>query len=64
MNAPDTCPACLADLTGALIPEADRAHFGNATHFTRTIAVYDRKSDRTIAWQCPLCAHQWERSDG
>ena len=44
----------------AEIPEAQRESYG-ATHFLRAIAIYSREQDRTVAWRCPDCGHEWER---
>ena len=57
---PETCPHCHADLTGEPIPENIRASYG-ATHYTRTIAIYPRERDRTVAWRCPDCGKEWKR---
>lgn len=59
----DTCPLCHADLTGEPIPEASREHYGQHTHFSRRISIYDRSRDRTVAWQCPDCGGTWERME-
>lgn len=61
---PKRCPACNADFTGEPIPEESRHHYGDATHFSRVIGVYDYDLDRTVAWECPDCQHQWPRNRG
>jgi rubrerythrin len=71
------CPNCNADLDGGSIwetffqltgseEEADRkAEMYGANRekgrWGRTIALYDRDKDRTVAWKCPDCEHTWER---
>lgn len=71
------CPNCNADLDGGSIwetffqltgseEEADRkAEMYGANRekgkWGRTIALYDRDKDRTVAWKCPDCGHAWER---
>ena len=35
--------------------------YGDATHGSRRIGIYDRGRDRTVAWRCPDCGHQWDR---
>ncbi len=71
------CPNCNADLDGDSIwetffqltgneEEADRkAEMYGANRekgrWGRTIALYDRDKDRTVAWKCPDCEHTWER---
>lgn len=30
--------------------------------FKREIAIYDRDRDRTVAYRCPDCGHEWNRS--
>jgi len=61
MTTPNKCPACNANLQGEPIPEKSREHFGNATHFSRVIGIYDTRRDRTTDWQCPDCGHRWAR---
>jgi rubrerythrin len=72
------CPNCNADLDGGSIwetfyqltgseEEADRkAEMYGANRekgrWGRTIALYDRDKDRTVAWKCPDCGHIWERT--
>lgn len=58
---PTDCPLCEVDLRGAEIPETDRELFGNATHFSQVIGVYDTGRDRTVAWRCPQCSGEWDR---
>lgn len=69
------CPACKADLNGELIWETLRHRLGDmeatrvAQSFygaTRTegrwgrqIAIYDQERDRTVAYRCPDCNHEW-----
>jgi PHP family Zn ribbon phosphoesterase len=53
----DSCHACGANLRGEPIPETHREHYGNATHFSRLIALYDQGRDRTVAYQCPDCGN-------
>jgi rubrerythrin len=78
MNEHGHCPNCNADLDGGSIwetffqltgseEEADRkAEMYGATRekgrWGRTIALYDRDKDRTVAWKCPDCEHTWERT--
>jgi len=70
-----TCPACGADLNGGSIfdfffgqtgsrEEAVRlALMHGATEFNgqwgRQIAIYSRYQDRTVAYRCPDCEHEW-----
>lgn len=61
-DEPARCPKCDADLRGELIPEALRAeYYGGKTHYLRAIGIYDRGRDRTVAWRCPDCGHEWRR---
>jgi len=55
------CPKCKASLRGKRIPEKHREAYGNATHFSRVIGLYDRNLDRTTHWKCPDCGHVWLR---
>lgn len=56
----DRCPKCDADLQGDPIPEKSQ-HLYGATHFSRKMALYDQGRDRTIAFKCPDCLHEWGR---
>lgn len=60
-NKIDECPKCKADLTGVPIPEEHKQYFGDATHFSRRISIYDLKRDRTTKYKCPDCGHEWSR---
>ena len=71
------CPNCATDLNGGLIWQtlkdrgesdagADRiAAMYGATRtngqWGRQIAIYSRELDRTVAYQCPDCTHEWPR---
>ena len=57
------CPNCKSDQRGKLIPEEyiKNGMYGDATHYYRTIGVYDIKKDRTVSWKCPDCGYEWER---
>jgi DNA-directed RNA polymerase subunit RPC12/RpoP len=56
----DPCPHCGASLQGAPIPADEQESYG-ATHFSRKIGIYSREVDRTVAWRCPDCSHEWAR---
>ena len=56
----ELCPSCGVQFQGDPIPEKDQESFG-ATHFSRKIGVYSRERDRTVAWRCPDCGHEWSR---
>jgi len=74
----DFCPNCGVGLQGGLIFDVGMRKYGNrkdaleyaecygATEtegwFKREIAVYDRAKDRTVAYRCPDCGHEWNRS--
>ena len=58
---PRYCPKCKADLRGKRILKKDRDLFAGDGYFYRTIAIYDRGLDRTVAWKCPDCGNEWER---
>lgn len=56
------CPHCNTSLQGDPIPEQDRQHFGNATHFERQIGVEVRGVyDGVLYWRCPDCGGRWHR---
>lgn len=73
----DNCPNCNVSLKGGLIwdtffkqyedeAEADRiAEMYGATrttgHWGRKIGLYCMDRDRTVAWKCPDCDHEWGR---
>jgi hypothetical protein len=50
-NSPLNCPSCNADLR-------DHEH---GPPGKREIAIYDRMLDRTVAFRCPDCGHEWSR---
>lgn len=69
------CPSCKSDLTGDLIYDTFFEKYGDeqkaletaamygATKtegcWGREIAIYDIGKDRTVAYSCPDCGHQW-----
>lgn len=71
------CPNCKANLEGDLIFDTFLAKYGNekkalevaamygATktegRWGREIGIYDMGKDRTVAYECPVCKHQWGR---
>ena len=44
------CPHCNADLRNP-----------NGPPFKREIGIYDRMTDRTVAYRCPDCSKEWKR---
>lgn len=50
-NSPLNCPNCNADLR-------DHEH---GPPGKRELAIYDRELDRTVAFRCPDCGHEWSR---
>ena len=63
MPRPDICPLCGSDLTGEPIQQEyiDKGWYGDLTHYSRMIAVYDIALDRTVEYQCPDCGGRWPR---
>ncbi len=60
---PLKCPQCGASWIDSPIPEKDREHFGNATHFKREIGVeIQGKYDGADHWLCPDCGATFDRS--
>lgn len=56
MTTPFRCPKCDADLDGGPMPGvSDNGH----PRYTRAISIYSREKDRTVAWRCPDCKHEW-----
>ena len=58
-GVPVECPSCKADLDGGSIPEAHHKYYSPPYRWRRTIAIYDYEKDRTVAWGCPDCEHEW-----
>ena len=58
----DRCPLCGADLDGGPIPERDRENYAPPYRWSRRIGIYSIETDRTVAWMCPDCKGQWERT--
>jgi hypothetical protein len=73
MNEHGYCPACNADLDGESIYLSfiqkgyfvEKAQALAAMYETskwgRHIALYDRRKDRTVAYQCPDCKHIYRK---
>ena len=71
------CPNCNTDLDGGLIFETFMAKYNDRAkalevaemygatetngQWGREIALYDINKDRTTAYRCPDCNHEWER---
>lgn len=55
------CPKCHADFDGGPIPEEHRQYYSPPYRWSRRIAIYDQSKDRTVAWKCPDCGHEWKR---
>lgn len=53
------CPACNAAFDGGPIPAAIREHYSPPFRWSRRIAIYCRDRDRTVAYRCPDCQHEW-----
>ena len=60
------CPNCGADLRSTPIPAVSLhlyggnpicADCGQPHHYSKLIAVYDVRRDRTDHWRCPDCGH-------
>ena len=55
------CPKCNADFDGGEIPENIREYYSPPYRWSRKIGIYDYGKDRTVAWKCPDCGHEWGR---
>ena len=71
------CPNCKTDLAGELVYETFLAKYGDEKKALKTaamygatktegrwgrqIGLYDRELDRTRAYRCPDCGHEWAR---
>lgn len=71
------CPNCNSNLEGDLIYNTFLEKYGDEVkaletaamygatktdgHWGREMAIYDRGKDRTVAYACPDCKHQWAR---
>lgn len=69
------CPNCESNLEGDLIFDTFMKQYGDeekalatagmygATktegRWKRQIGIYDMDRDRTVAWRCPDCGHEW-----
>ncbi len=72
------CPNCKVDLDGGSIWEHFFKEKGSEEEATRIaamygatkekgqwgreIGIYSMETDRTVAWKCPDCGHEWERN--
>lgn len=61
---PLACPACGVSWVGEKIPLESRHHYGGATHFRRSIGLYDVHLDMTVAIACPDCRAMFDRWTG
>lgn len=59
----DHCPHCSSCLKGHPIPEPyhTAGWYGDKTHYSRRISIYDRETDRTVSYKCPDCNASWAR---
>jgi hypothetical protein len=71
------CPSCKESLEGGLIYEHFLAEYKNEDKALMTArlygatktegrwglatGIYSMEEDRTVAWRCPFCQHQWGR---
>lgn len=65
----EACPKCGTSWIGAVIPEADRPHFGNQTHFKRgpigvEYGIGPERYDGISEYTCPDCKTRWGRWTG
>ncbi|MED1643042.1 hypothetical protein P4U99_07545 [Brevibacillus agri] len=54
------CPYCGISLQGEPIPIERRPSYGNFTHFSRKIGIYNDTFDRTDRWLCRDCGGEWD----
>jgi hypothetical protein len=64
MSDPTSCPNCLVSFQGDPIPQEyiDAGYYGDKTHWSTVIGIYDMTEDCTVAWRCPFCQHEWKRN--
>jgi len=71
------CPNCGTNLDGGSIYEHFLKEYGDEKkaletaamygadkekgQWGRQLAIYDRDLDRTVAYRCPDCKHEWKR---
>lgn len=48
-------------MQGEPIPIESRPYYGNFTHFSRKIGIYNDATDRTDHWLCRDCGGEWDR---
>lgn len=46
------CPAC----------GAEWRYEKDGKRYSHVIGIYDQRLDRTVAWRCPSCNAEWDRS--
>lgn len=77
MSDHGNCPKCNLDLNGGSIWEHFFQEYGDESkadeaaemygatrtsgQWGREIGIYDMTKDRTVAWRCPACGHEWDR---
>jgi rubrerythrin len=73
----ERCPRCKVSLEGSLIFDTFLAKYNNEERaleaakaygatktegrWSKKIGLYDQNIDRTVAWRCPNCGHEWPR---
>lgn len=57
------CPKCGSSWKGDEIAKKykDKGYYGDKTHFSRAISIYDRDKDMTVAIRCPDCSTDFPR---
>ena len=62
MDGPQKCVECGYSFKGEKIPKGSQEFYGNHTHFSKMVGVYDIDLDRTVYFQCPECNAHYDRN--
>jgi len=61
MDGPVSCSECKASFVAEKIPKGSKEFYGDYTHFSRLVGIYDVNLDRTVYFQCPECPARYGR---
>lgn len=58
----ENCPSCGHNFDAGSIPVETWHYYSPPFRWSSKMAIYSRELDRTIAWRCQKCGHEWERT--
>lgn len=61
LEGPEKCLDCGVSFKAEKIPKNSKEFYGELTHFSKLIGVYDVDLDRTVFFKCPECPARYGR---